>query len=227
MPTPDARQRTVAPQGSSPRHSSIAAPFAYRSRVDGGGAVYDVAFLLGIDPGTTTGLATVTTAGGVVSVESYGPLEAVRQIEALHAEGRLVGAYVEDARDLPLYARHGRANRGQRDRIARGVGGVDLLTTLYVDLLEALSVPVCCVEPSRRPKWSAKDCERVTGYAGRSNEHGRDALGLVFGRAVPRDVRLSTKPAPDLHQNDREPDRSSGDPMHRGAPHARRGATSP
>ena len=84
--------------------------------------------LIGIDPGTTTGLATVTRTGDVVAVESYAPLQAVRHIEALAREGSLVGAYVEDARGLPIYARHGRANRGQRDRIARGVGAVDLLT---------------------------------------------------------------------------------------------------
>ncbi|WP_420455751.1 hypothetical protein [Rubrivirga sp.] len=142
--------------------------------------------LVGIDPGTTTGLASVDVdTGAVLGVSSAGPLETVRQLEALAAEGRLAGAYLEDARALPLYARHGRANRGQRDRIARGVGQVDGLTDLYVSLLTALSVPFQCVEPSRRKKWSAEVARRLTGYQGRTNEHGRDALRLVYGRSVP------------------------------------------
>lgn len=151
-------------------------------------------FVLGVDPGVETGLAAVCAgSGAVLAVGSAGPLETVRQLEAwassragAGAGVRLLGAYVEDARGLPIYARHGRANRGQRDRIARSVGRVDGLTDLYVGLLESLGVPVQTVEPSRRKKWTAEDAERVTGYAGRSNQHGRDALRLVYGRGVPR-----------------------------------------
>lgn len=76
--------------------------------------------LVGIDPGTETGLAVVAAcdARRVLHVGSDGPLGTVRRLEAWAASGRLACAYVEDARDLPLYARHGQANRGQRDRDA-------------------------------------------------------------------------------------------------------------
>lgn len=144
-------------------------------------------FIIGIDPGTETGLAAVAAddSGAVLHVGSDGPLGAVRTLETWAASGRLVGAYIEDARGLPIYARHGGANRGQRDRIARGVGAVDLLTGLYAELLGALGVPVALVEPVRAAKWDRATAERVTGYAGRSNEHGRDALRHVFGRGRP------------------------------------------
>ncbi len=152
----------------------------------------DTPLILGIDPGTTTGLAAVCAeTGAVVGVDSAAPLDAVRRLDALARDGLLAGAYLEDARALPIYARHAGANRGQRDRIARGVGHVDGLTDLYASLLAALSVPFRCVAPSRRRKWSADDCARLTGYVGRSNEHGRDALRLVFGRPVPRPHSLA------------------------------------
>ena len=143
--------------------------------------------VVGIDPGTQTGLAQIDAqTGAVLAVSSAGPLETVRQLEALAHEGALAGAYVEDSRDLPIYARHGGKNRGQRDRVARSVGRVDGLTDLYVGLLTSLGVPVQTAEPVRSTKWDAETCERVTGYAGRSNQHGRDALRIVFGRGTPR-----------------------------------------
>ena len=147
-------------------------------------------FLLGVDPGTTTGLAGISaTTGRVLFVASAAPLDAVHHVERWAASGRLAAAFVEDARRLPVYHRNRHANRGERDRIARGVGGVDLLTSMYLALLESLGVPAEGVEPSGQKKWDAKTCARVTGYEGRTNEHGRDALRLVYGRAAARPPR--------------------------------------
>ena len=144
-------------------------------------------------------------AGGsaeLVFVTSAGPLATVRQLDAWAAEGVLAGAYVEDSRALPIYARHGRAGRGERDRIARSVGRVDGLTDLYLDVLAALGVPTQTVEPVKAAKWSADDLARVTGWTARCNVHGRDAARLVIGRGVPRDLF------------------ASGHPMQTGTPHA-------
>ena len=150
-------------------------------------------FVLGLDPGTTTGLAAVARGARSTPlfVESATPLETIERLTAWAGEGTLAGAYVEDARELPIYARHGGKNRGERDRVARSVGGVDTLTTIYVELLTSLGVPVATVEPVKAAKWDAETCERLTGWRGRSNQHGRDALRIVFGRGVPRPL-LST-----------------------------------
>ena len=145
--------------------------------------------VVGIDPGAETGLATIgATTGAVLAVSSAGPLETIRQLEALAHEGVLAGAYLEDSRDLPIYARHGGKNRGQRDRVARSVGRVDGLTDLYVRLLASLGVPVQTVEPVRSAKWDAETCARITGWSARSNVHGRDALRIVYGRPIPRSL---------------------------------------
>lgn len=146
---------------------------------------------LGLDPGQTTGRALACASSGrLLSVESGGPLATVRALDALAMEldangRRIAGVWIEDARDLPLYARNRNANRGERDRIARSVGGVDALTALYAALCESHGWTVHLAAPQRRKKWDADEFKRLTGWAPRTNEHGRDAARLVFGRTIP------------------------------------------
>ncbi len=58
--------------------------------------------------------------------------------------------------------------------------------TLWLDLCERLGLPAATVEPTRS-KWDAETFRRITGWSGRTNEHGRDAARFVF--------RLSTEQA--------------------------------
>jgi hypothetical protein len=149
--------------------------------------ILSVPIVLGIDPGTTTGLAGYVPAENRLAfVGSASPLAVLKRIERWAVEGLLLGAYVEDARALPVYARHRSKGRGERDRVARSVGRVDLLTDLYLACLEAHGIPTQPVQPVRSKKWDAEALRRVTGYEGRTNEHGRDAARIVHGRRPPR-----------------------------------------
>lgn len=141
------------------------------------------AVLVGLDPGQHVGYAEADAAtGALVAVESAAPLAAMRRLEALAAEGRLAGLVIEDARGLPLYARHRGLPREARDRAARSVGRIDALTDLFLDVAEALRVPVVTVEPARSGKLDAEAFRRLFGWTARTNEHGRDAARLVAGR---------------------------------------------
>ena len=73
----------------------------------------------------------------------------------------------------------------ERERVTRSVCRVNALIKLYLDEIESLGVAARTVEPVQAAKWDAETCPRLTGYAGRSNQHGRDALRLVFGRSLP------------------------------------------
>lgn len=164
-----------------------------RAHAEAGGATR---FVLGIDPGASTGLAGLVPpdgdAGGdrqrprFAFVTSASPLPALRLLTAWHRAGLLLGAVVEDTRELPIYARHDDKNRGERDRVARSVGRVDCLTDLYVDLLRSMSVPVRLGQPRRSSKWDAAELRRRTGFDGPTNEHGRDAARLVWAAVRPR-----------------------------------------
>ncbi|HEX9951246.1 MAG TPA: hypothetical protein VGB53_05720 [Rubricoccaceae bacterium] len=145
--------------------------------------------VVGLDPGERTGLAIFdpaarAEAGSLVAIETLRPMHVLRRIYSLaHAghDGRPVALVcIEDARALPIYARHGAAGRGERDRIARSVGRVDGLTSLYAEHVADVGLAVRLVEPVRAPKWDADELARRTGYTARTSEHGRDAARLVW-----------------------------------------------
>jgi hypothetical protein len=143
-------------------------------------------FVLGIDPGRATGLAGFDPhENRLLFVGSDRPLASIKRIERWAAGGLLLGAYVEDSRRSPVYARHAGKNRSERDRVARSVGRIDQLIDLYLAVLHAAGVPAKGVPPVRSKKWDAATLRCVTGYEGRTNEHGRDAARLVFGRRPP------------------------------------------
>lgn len=144
--------------------------------------------LLGLDPGEATGYA-LAAEGALVAVCALPVLDALGRLEA--DAPRLAAVVIEDARALPIYARHGALRGGARDRLARGVGHVDAYTALLVERAARLGLPVARVEPSRAPKWTADDLARLTGWAAPTNEHARDAARLVFGLHVAQAVALA------------------------------------
>jgi len=163
--------------------SDVSADTSARDAAEAGGTT---SFVLGIDPGASTGLAGYAPSAGprqrgrLVFVTSAGPLPTCRLIAAWRRAGLVLSAVVEDSRSLPVYARHAGKGRGERDRVARSVGRIDCLTELYLDLLRSLSVPARCVEPVREAKWDAAALRRLTGFEGPTNQHGRDAARLVW-----------------------------------------------
>ncbi|GAB5518814.1 MAG: hypothetical protein RhofKO_10650 [Rhodothermales bacterium] len=148
--------------------------------------------ILGIDPGTTTGLAayypSTQRLTECTSAAFWQVLHLVRTTyppEGRAGIGKVAAVIVEDARSLPLYARHRNTKREARDRVARNVGRVDMVTTLIIEWLQAKGYHVQTETPQRRKKWDADTLARLTGYTLPTNEHGRDAARLVVGRSVP------------------------------------------
>lgn len=141
--------------------------------------------VVGIDPGLSLGFALWDAeAGRLREVTTTTFWDAARRLaRAARLDPCPVDhVVVEDARALPVYHRNRHANRGQRDRIARSVGQIDAQVRLLVERCERLGLDVVLIEPSRAKKWDAEEFERLTGWTGPTNEHGRDAARLVFGR---------------------------------------------
>lgn len=149
--------------------------------------------LVGIDPGSSTGLAVFDTdagdgTGALTRCEALPFWEAAEAVTSISAD--VAGVVLEDARRIGLYAKRG--ERGaRRDRIARSVGMIDRDVQLWLDLCGRLGLPVATVEPSRK-KWDAETFRRLTGWEGRTNEHARDAARLVFGRSASQVLLLAT-----------------------------------
>ncbi|MEM1094951.1 MAG: hypothetical protein AAGJ10_10140 [Bacteroidota bacterium] len=139
--------------------------------------------LLGIDPGTNIGLAVLDTRTDKLLVCTSGDFfRTLAVIKAQYPPHKVADVIVEDARSLPLYARHRHTSRAARDRVARNVGSVDMVTTLITQWLQAKGYHVQAEKPQRRKKWDADTLARLTGYTAPTNEHGRDAARLVVGR---------------------------------------------
>lgn len=141
--------------------------------------------VIGIDPGVTTGIAEWDrTEQRFVTVGSAGILEAMDSVAQAHKAGTLHAVVFEDARLRTWFgtsdARQERSGAGIRE----GVGSVKRDCQIWADFLGRLGVPFKSVKPSKGgTKWPAEKFALLTGWTGRTNEHGRDAavLALLYG----------------------------------------------
>jgi len=133
-------------------------------------------YLIGIDPGTNTGLA-VVEHGTLIRVTSMLPCEAedaimhYRSLETIHV-------HVEDTRHLRLP----RALQKAGDSYLKGVGSVHAEMRRWEQWLKHRAIPHTMrgLSPKMFRTGDAAWFARVTGYGGRTNEHGRAAAGLVW-----------------------------------------------
>jgi hypothetical protein len=132
---------------------------------------------VGIDPGVKTGFATAS-GGKLLRVESMRIDQAMAEVAALHNAGALRMVVYEDAR------RRGGAGKRSAKR-AQGAGSIKRDCRIWADYLAAIGCPVLSLAPQRGlTKWKTKDFAASTGWARRTNEHGRDAALLINGRKL-------------------------------------------
>lgn len=137
--------------------------------------------LIGIDPGHTTGYAEwCLDARKLIDVRS-GRIDEVMEHVLLRASvaNRVI---FEDAR-----LRGGQSIRCGLDyeNAARlqGVGAVKAHCTIWAEFLGARNIPYQGIAPQKgATKWAAPTFAKATGWLPRTNEHGRDAALLVYGR---------------------------------------------
>lgn len=138
--------------------------------------------LLGIDPGTTTGLAHWSVAErALTSVQSMSIHRAMDLVRELPKEEVLV--LFEDARLRNWFGAKGR-------EALQGAGSIKRDCVIWEDFLTDHSIPFLARKPAAgATKWSAEAFQRVTGWKGRTNEHARDAAALVYG-LTPTEVQI-------------------------------------
>lgn len=151
-------------------------------RAAGGGLL-----VVGIDPGAVTGVAVWDAgAGRLEHVGSGRFFEVLDGVASMPSRPALV--VLEDARRLPVFARHDRVRGRRRDRLCRRVGYVDRDVELWEAWLRREGLRYRLAVPSGR-KWDAARLRALTGWAAPTNQHGRDAARLVVG-ATARHVEI-------------------------------------
>lgn len=135
---------------------------------------------IGIDPGKHTGLAVLDGRSGCfVSISTLPLHRALEEVATLAAQGEL-SVIFEDARQR-RWLPHARTLTEFKGR-AMGGGSVRRDCTVWEEFLTDKGIPFRAVPP--RPGMTKMDAERfarITGYKGRTSNHGRDAAMLVLG----------------------------------------------
>ena len=129
--------------------------------------------VVGIDPGQNTGVATFQN-GTLQSLRTIAPHQ-IREVVAgadrvIFEDSRLISFMFTTVKSRPAAL-----------KMARNVGQVDALCSLIVAICEELGIPAHGISPKQKgAKLNAKQFEKMTGWAGPSNEHTRDAAAVAW-----------------------------------------------
>jgi predicted mannosyl-3-phosphoglycerate phosphatase (HAD superfamily) len=141
--------------------------------------------LVGIDTGVDTGFAIYDTKTRklveVGSMMIHQAMKCVSDLYKVHKDLDGIKIRVEDARQRKWFGTEKMTREKEREKL-QGVGSVKRDSSIWEDFLTDLGVQFEMVAPRYNvTKLKADYFNRITGWHGRSNEHGRDAAGLVFG----------------------------------------------
>ena len=139
--------------------------------------------VIGIDPGTHTGLAVWngSTFTEVTSLPLHAALLRVKELNTrLGFKGNGIVVVFEDARLRKWYG----TSTARQDRARlQGAGSVKRDCAIWEEALTDWGIPFVAVAPKNNyTKMTAEAFRRLTGWTERTNEHGRDAAMLVWGR---------------------------------------------
>lgn len=139
---------------------------------------------IGIDPGVNTGFAvwnkteqkldmvdTMTITQAMKTVEDFnGVLD-----EETDTEYKVV-VFMEDARQRNWFGQSGREK-------LQGAGSVKRDCAIWETFCQEAGIELRKIAPKNNyTKLSAEQFRKLTGWKGRTSDHGRDAAMLVFGR---------------------------------------------
>ncbi len=135
---------------------------------------------IGIDTGVHTGFAVYDSNGKVLqSVGCYKIHKVMQIVLNLLNNGKNIKVRVEDARKRTWYGFH--TAKQDRARL-QGAGSVKRDAQIWEDFLTDLCVDFEMVAPKNNAtKLTAASFRQLTGWIGKTNEHGRDAAMLVYG----------------------------------------------
>jgi len=129
--------------------------------------------IIGIDPGVNTGVAIWhTELKRFLLIASMPILDAMNEVFGYPK----AVVYIEDARLRKWFGNSG------KERL-QGAGSIKRDCQIWEDFLKANEILHYWVAPkNNKTKMDADTFKKMTNYFERTNEHGRDAAALVFGR---------------------------------------------
>lgn len=152
---------------------------AKTSQLSGAGAIEarrKAQVLVGIDPGTNTGLA-VKERGKFIEIQTTSIFKAIEEIRILNTlafECSVdIFVRVEDARKRTWFGNTG------KERL-KGAGSVERDCAIWEEVLTELNIPFEMVHPKEVKETTAKYFAKISGWKGRTSKHSREAAWLVL-----------------------------------------------
>ena len=131
--------------------------------------------ILGIDPGAHTGVATFVN-GVLWQLDTIAP----HQIERVLRQRMPSRVVFEDSR-LQSHTWTRARTAAASAKMARNVGQIDAWCTLISAVCAELGIAAHSISPSGKgAKLDAQQFAKVTGWAGKTNEHARDAAMVAW-----------------------------------------------
>lgn len=133
--------------------------------------------VLGIDPGASTGLAGFV-GGALAFLETIEPNALERTLRE-YAPGRVI---FEDSRlEKRAWNARTKSDYGAALATARSLGQVDAWCSLITAICADLGIPAHGISPAAKgAKLNAANFVLATSWAGRSNQHERDAAMVAW-----------------------------------------------
>lgn len=138
--------------------------------------------VVGIDPGCNTGMAVWDTSDRqFLDIRCSGIVDAMRYLYELQSVRQIGLIVFEDARKRKWLPRE-KSMKEFKGR-AMGAGSVRRDSAIWEEWCRTYAIPFVARPPQAgMTKLSDIQFQGITGYDRRTNEHGRDAAMLVFGR---------------------------------------------
>lgn len=146
--------------------------------------------VIGIDPGTHTGVA-IIAPDATMELKQMGFWDTYHFLTRFYDRNTTAIVIEAGGENKRIYHREAR-NWGAIAETGKRVGGANREAELLAEGLEKWGFTVIRVKPTKT-KWTAAECAQITGYAGRTSQHKRDALRLAYDHW--RVLRLERKKA--------------------------------
>lgn len=131
---------------------------------------------IGIDSGVNTGFAIWDSKNKkFTEISTIKIHDAIERIKKLHESGIKIFVRVEDARQRTWFGNSGKEK-------LQGAGSVKRDAVIWEDFLTDYGIPHEMIAPKDNvTKLDNVQFKKMTGYTGRTSEHGRDGAMMVFG----------------------------------------------
>jgi len=136
--------------------------------------------LIGIDPGTKTGLSVwAKHLKQITYLETMTVYAAIRTVERVrrqaHEDGMTVFVRIEDAAKRIWFGKSGPERY-------KGAGSIERDCAIWREVLTELNIPFEAVAPKDlKGTPNVETFKKITGWQGRTSVHSRDAAWLVYG----------------------------------------------